>query len=269
MKFFSLRNAISQTSEGLMEKFLKTFQSKGISDVIGKKILYFPSDSATINSGLKNGLTTKMWENFGDHISFVWCLAHRLELTIKDAFKGSDMTEIECVFNLLYSRYKNSSKKWREIEELFQSMKDDFDFENSGISPTKTSGMRWISHCLNALHKFYNKFEVWNFKGICQKVVLSSVITNAALFSDILAPVKDLSIALQNNSFNIVDTTTKITECIDINKNMLNSLNTDEKFVFWFSYIQKLICENESETYQNIKITNYACTVDSLTRNAI
>ena len=49
---------------------------------------------------------------------------------------------------------------------------------------------------------------------------------------------------------------------------MLNSLNTDEKFVFWFLYIQKLMRENESETYQNTKTTNYARTVDSFTRNA-
>ena len=81
-----------------------------------------------------------MWENFGDHISFVWCLAHRLELAIKDAFKGSDMTVIERVFNFLYNTYKNSSKKWREIQELFQSMKDDFEFEDSGLSPIKTYG---------------------------------------------------------------------------------------------------------------------------------
>ena len=47
-----------------------------------------------------------------------------------------------------------------------------------------------------------------------------------------------------------------------------NSLNTDEKSVFWFSYLQKLMRKNESETYQNIEI-NYARTVDSLTRNAI
>ena len=52
---------------------------------------------------------------------------------------------------------------------------------------------------------------------------------------------------------------------------MLNTLNTDEKFVFSFSYIQN---ENrdgpkKSETHQNINITNYARTVDSLTRNAI
>ena len=50
---------------------------------------------------------------------------------------------------------------------------------------------------------------------------------------------------------------------------MLNSLNTDEKFVFQYSYIQTLMRENVSGTYQNIKITNYARTVDSLTRDAI
>ena len=56
LKFFSLRNAISQTSEGLMETYL---ESKGVSDVIGKKILYFASDGTTVNSGLKNGLITE------------------------------------------------------------------------------------------------------------------------------------------------------------------------------------------------------------------
>ena len=42
------------------------------------------------------------------------------------------------------------------------------------------------------------------FKGVYWKVVSSSVFINTALFSDILATVKDPSIALQNNSFNIV-----------------------------------------------------------------
>ena len=52
------------------------------------------------------------------------------------------MTEIECVLNLLYNTYKNSSKKWREIQEFFQSMKDDFDFEDSGLRPTEAYGTR-------------------------------------------------------------------------------------------------------------------------------
>ena len=72
------------------------------------------------------------------------------------------MTEIERVLNLLYNLYKNNSKKWREIQKLFQSMKDDFDFEDSGLRPTKAYGKRWISHRLNAFHKFYNKFKVFS-----------------------------------------------------------------------------------------------------------
>ena len=101
--------------------------------------------------------------------------------------------------NLLYNTYKNSSKKWREIQELFQSMKDDFDFENSGLRPTKTYGTRWISDCLIELHKFYNKFKIFvqhlenlireattkeksTLKGVCKKVVSSSEI-KAALFT--------------------------------------------------------------------------------------
>ena len=106
------------------------------------------------------------------------------------------MTEIERLLNLLYNTYKNSSKKWREIQGIFQSIKDDFDFEDSGLRPTKTYGTRWISHCLNALHKFYNKFKVFilhleklireattkkksTLEGVRQRVVSSSVIINA------------------------------------------------------------------------------------------
>ena len=40
-------------------------------------------------------------------------------------------------------------------------MKDDFDFEDSGLRPKKNYGTRWISHRLNALHKFYEKFKVF------------------------------------------------------------------------------------------------------------
>ena len=119
LKFFSLRNTISHTYEGLMETFLETFQSKGVSDVIGTKILYFAFDGATVNSSSKNGLITKMRENFGDYISFAWCLAHRLELAIKDAFKGSDMTEIERVLNLFYNTYKTAVKSGAKFKSFF------------------------------------------------------------------------------------------------------------------------------------------------------
>ena len=40
-------------------------------------------------------------------------------------------------------------------------MQNDFDFEDSGLRPTKVYGTRWISHRLYALHKFYNKFKVF------------------------------------------------------------------------------------------------------------
>ena len=77
-------------------------------------------------------------------------------------------------------------------------------------------------------------------------------------FSDVLVPVKDLSKALQNNLFNIVDAI------------MHWHIQKHAKFPkHWSSYIQKLMHKNKSDTFQNIKITNYACKVDSLTRNAI
>ena len=49
------------------------------------RMVFFASDGANVNSGLKSGLITQFQENGLHWVAFVWCLSHRLELALKDS----------------------------------------------------------------------------------------------------------------------------------------------------------------------------------------
>ena len=115
-----------------------------------------------------------------------------------------------------------------------EAIKEDFDFEDNSLRPSKTYGTRWIGHRLRAIHKLYDKFKLFalNFEnlitasnnnkdravleGTCQKLVSSSIIMNVSVFLDILGPIRDLSLILQDNSLSIVDIAEKINVCLNI-----------------------------------------------------
>ena len=144
-----------------METFFQAFDEKQISALVPKKLLYFASDGASVNSDTKNGLIRKFRDNFGEHNFFVVSLAHRLELAVKDAFKGTIMDDVDRILTSLYQGYKTAAKNGRELQELFEAIKEDFDFEDNSLRPSKAYGTRWIVHRLRAMHKLYDKFEVF------------------------------------------------------------------------------------------------------------
>ena len=51
-------------------------------------------------------------------VFWMWSLAHKLELTIKDALKGTAFDHIDEMLLLLYYIYKRSPKECRELEEI-------------------------------------------------------------------------------------------------------------------------------------------------------
>ena len=80
-----------------------------------KRLVGFDTDGASANiapRGLK-GLIEKelLW------VFWMWCLAHRLELTIKDALKGTSFDVIDEMLFRLYYLYEKSPKKCRQLTE--------------------------------------------------------------------------------------------------------------------------------------------------------
>ena len=79
----SLQDLPSQDASGISEAIKKAFTEVGLETCLDK-IVFLASDDAVVNTGLKNGLT-KLIRDDRPWVGFVWCLAHRLELGIKDA----------------------------------------------------------------------------------------------------------------------------------------------------------------------------------------
>jgi hypothetical protein len=58
---------------------------------------------------------------------YVWCVAHRLELAVKDALTGTIFDDLDDVLLRLYYLYENSPKKLRQLRELHQIYSEAFE----------------------------------------------------------------------------------------------------------------------------------------------
>ena len=61
----------------------------------------------------------------------------------------------------LYYIYEKSSKKPRELKELFRILNEVYVFENQEVKPHRATGTRWIAHKLKSLKNYIDKF------GLC------------------------------------------------------------------------------------------------------
>ena len=52
------------------------------------------ADGASVNFGRIGGVLTKLRDSYAPWLIKIHCIAHRLELSLKDAFKGSYFTEV-------------------------------------------------------------------------------------------------------------------------------------------------------------------------------
>ena len=91
----------------------------------------------------------------------MWCLAHRIELAIKDALNGTALELIDEMLLRLYYLYKKYPKKCRELKEIVSNLKECLQFHGDGTKPIRASGSRWISHKLAALKRALSKYGAY------------------------------------------------------------------------------------------------------------
>ena len=60
-------------------------------------------------------------------IIMFWCLAHRLELAVKDALKSTLFDDVDDILLRAYYIYKWSPKKCRKLEEIVATLKECLD----------------------------------------------------------------------------------------------------------------------------------------------
>lgn len=68
-------------------------------------------------------------------VVYLWCVAHRLELALKDALQGTIFDAIDEVLLCLYYLYENSPKKLRQLRDLHRMYSETFQFDQGRIRP--------------------------------------------------------------------------------------------------------------------------------------
>ena len=132
---------------GLFGVLKEALQGLGIREINKEectKLVGIGTDGASANvanAGLK-GLVEKElpW------VFWMWCLAHRLELAIKDALKQTSFDLIDDMLLRLYLLYENSPKRCRQLEEIMIDLRELLSIEDSGVKPVRASGSKWITH---------------------------------------------------------------------------------------------------------------------------
>uniref|UniRef100_A0A1X7UJN0 DUF4371 domain-containing protein n=1 Tax=Amphimedon queenslandica TaxID=400682 RepID=A0A1X7UJN0_AMPQE len=105
----------------VIEGSLQSLGIQGIDDTNCYKLVEVATDGASANiesGGLKGIVKEKLpW------IFWTWCIGHRIELAIKDAFKGTAFDLIDEMLLGFYYLYEKSSKKCRELHDIFSDLK--------------------------------------------------------------------------------------------------------------------------------------------------
>ena len=57
-------------------------------------------------------------EAVGDHLVFMWCLSHKLELALKDAFRDKELDKHKNNFLLNFTCLKNATLKWQFFKNM-------------------------------------------------------------------------------------------------------------------------------------------------------
>lgn len=206
INYFKICCPTKTSGEGLYEMLEQALGSLGVEEINEgscSKLIDMGTDGASANiagRGLKGLMERKLpW------LYWMWCIAHRLELAVKDALKGTAFDDIEEMLLRLYYIYENSPKKCRELTKVVSSLRECFELEEGGVRPLRSSGSRWISHKWNAMKLVLAKYGAYTshlislsedhslkssnrskIKGYSSKWTNGKYILGCALFVDLL-----------------------------------------------------------------------------------
>ena len=266
---------VTATALGIFDVVQAAVQKLGFPAISGEqctKLVGIGTDGAAANiagAGLKGLVEKKLpW------IFWMWCMAHRLELAVKDAFKKTSVDLVDEMLLRLYLLYENSPKKCRQLEDVVVELKECLSIEDGGTRPIRASGSRWICHKWNAMKCVLSKYGAYTshlaalsedptvksadkakLKGYYRQWINGKYLLGCALFVDLLTPCTILSKVLQSDDLDILPVLTSLLRSVkEVDK--LSSTHLDR----WPTYAATLLkCTNDNGaiSYQSQELVQF------------
>ncbi len=279
-KLFAVRQPKGCNAKSLFDSLVTAMDYVGVSDW-KDKLVGFGCDGASVNiaaRGVRGYITDVVpW------VVVFWCLAHRLELALKDSLKDTLFSVIDEMLLRIYYLYHNSPKKCRELDDVVQALKmcleeEDDDVPRSNLRsnrPLRACGTRFVGHKVAALNRLIQRFGAYlahlttlindpcvksiekaKLKGYLMRWKDSKIILGCALFHDLLKPASILCKCLQDDDLSV----TNAIESLLHTSNALEKLK--EKNFTDYPTVKKVIASivkesDGSTSYQGAQIVKY------------
>ena len=119
-KFLTIRQPSSTNAAGLFESFRSAL---GHIENWQEKLIGFGCDGANVN--IAAGGLRGHFEECAPWVVVFWCLAHRLELSLKDALckPGALFSTVDNMLMRVYYLYEKSPKKCRDLDDIVAELK--------------------------------------------------------------------------------------------------------------------------------------------------
>ena len=102
---------------------------------MSKRIVGFTSDGASVNRGENASVKTLLRET-SLWVVFTWCIAHRLELAVKDSLSNErEFKEIDEMLLRLYYLYHKTPKELRQLRELSHALAGAMEYHEGKTLP--------------------------------------------------------------------------------------------------------------------------------------
>lgn len=242
------------------------------------RIVGFGCDGTSVNMGDRalKGLikTDRPWT------AVIWCVAHRLELAIKDALNNTLFSEIDEMLMRIYYIYSKAPKKCRELDDVIVELGECLEPSEfptgGGKRPIRACGTRFIAHKVAALSRIIDKFGAYlshfttlteqpstkpadkqKLKGYIRKWRESRILLGCAVFHDVLTPTAMLCKVLQCDEVCI---TSVIESILRTTKKMEKMKATQLKELPSVKKVLLRVREEEDDpcrTYQSVDLAHF------------
>ena len=272
---FKVMRPSTVTGQGMFDMLQELLQSLGIEAIDSEKctrLVGIGTDGASANiagGGLKGLVEAKLPWMF-----WMWCLAHRLELAIKDALKTTYFDSVDGMLLNLYLLYSKSPKKCRQLEEVIADLKECLALVDGGSKPIRACGSRWIGHKWNAMKRVLSRYGAYtnhlaamsedhSFKSTDRAKILgyyrqwtnAKYILGCAIFVDLLTPCVSLSKVMQQDNLDILAALTGLLKSVkELEKLESSPL---QQWPTYVATVKKCSKEGENTIYQAQQLKNF------------